>query len=282
MGSGSGPAAGSNLSGDHPKEMRMSIQKIQQKMERLKLNHTLPLISELFEEATKQKSSALDFFENLLTLEVEAREESRIAASLKVSGLPKGMHLDNFDYLFQPSVDKAKIDHLATCEFIRRHENVLFFGPPGVGKTHLAAALGVKAIELGFSVSYYTVEELLLQLKRRADIPVAKQRGRAYVKSALVVVDELGYQVLDRNETHLFFQFISARYMRVSTIITSNRSVKQWVHIFAADEMATTAILDRLFHRAHIFNIDGQSYRLKDFNEMIQGTKKEKKLRNGA
>jgi DNA replication protein DnaC len=257
----------------------MSIQQIQLKMERLKLNHTLPMISELFEEATKQKSSALDFFENLLTLEVEAREESRIAASLKVSSLPKGMHLDNFDFLFQPSVDKTKIDHLATCEFVRRHENLLFFGPPGVGKTHLAAALGVKAIELGFSVSYYTVEELLLQLKKRADIPVAKQRGRAYVKSALVVVDELGYQVLDRNETHLFFQFISTRYMRASTVITSNRSVKQWVHIFAADEMATTAILDRLFHRAHIFNIDGQSYRLKDFNEMIEGSKKEKKTR---
>ena len=90
-----------------------------------------------------------------------------------------------------------------------------------------------------------------------------------------MVVDELGYQVLDRNETHLFFQFISARYMRASTIITSNRSVKQWVHICAADEMATTAILDRLFHRAHIFNIDGQSYRLKDFTEMIQEQQKE-------
>ncbi len=119
-------------------------------------------------------------------------------------------------------------------------------------------------------MSYYTVEELLLQLKRRSDIPVAKQRGRAYVKSALVVVDELGYQVLDRNETHLFFQFISARYMRASTMITSNRSVKDWVHIFAADEMATTAILDRLFHKAHIFNIDGRSYRLKNYNKFMK------------
>jgi len=111
----------------------MSIQQIQQKMEKLKLNHTLPLISELLSEATKQKSNTLEFFEKLLTLEVEAREESRIAASLKVSALPKGMHLDNFDFLFQPSVDKSKIQNLSTCEFIRSHENVLFFGPPGVG-----------------------------------------------------------------------------------------------------------------------------------------------------
>ncbi len=92
----------------------MSIQQIQQKMEKLKLNHTLPLISELVSEATKQKSSTLEFFEKLLTLEVEAREESRIAASLKVSALPKGMHLDNFDFLFQPSVDKSKIQNLST------------------------------------------------------------------------------------------------------------------------------------------------------------------------
>jgi DNA replication protein DnaC len=104
---------------------------------------------------------------------------------------------------------------------------------------------------------------------------VVKQRGRAYVKNALVVVDELDYQVLDRIQTHLFFQFICARYMRTSTIITSNRSVKEWVHIFAADEMATTAIPDRLFHKAHIFNIDGESYRLKDFNQKIVGNKKD-------
>jgi DNA replication protein DnaC len=122
-----------------------------------------------------------------------------------------------------------------------------------VGKTHLAVGLGVRAIELGWSVIYYTVEELLQQLKRRADVPVAKQRGRAYVKTALVVVDELGYKSLDRTETHLFFQFVSAQYIKGSTIITSKCSVNDWVQIFAEDEMATTAILDRLFHKSHIF-----------------------------
>jgi DNA replication protein DnaC len=238
-------------------------------METLKMQHTSGLIPELLAEATKQKSSAVDFFEKVLTLEVQAKEERRIAASLKVSGLPRGLHLDNFDFLFQPSIEKSRIDDLATSDYIRRHENVLFFGPPGVGKTHIAVALGVRAIELGYSVIYYTVEELLHQLKKRSDIPVSKQRGRAYVKNALVVVDELGYQALDRVETHLFFQFISARYMKGSTIITSNRSVREWVHIFSQDEMATTAILDRLFHKSHIFNIDGQSYRLKNFNAMF-------------
>jgi DNA replication protein DnaC len=253
----------------------MSIQQVQQKMEMLRLHHTLPMISELTEEALREKVSPMEFFERILTLEVQAREESRIANQLKVSGLPKGMHLDTFDFLFQPSVEKQKVEHLASCDFIRRFENVLLFGPPGVGKTHLAVSFGVRAIEMGYSVSYYTVEELLVHLKKHTHIPVVKQRGRAYVRNALVVVDELGYQVLDRSETHLFFQFICARYMRTSTIITSNRSVKEWVHIFAADEMATTAILDRLFHKAHIFNIDGESYRLKDFNQRVIGKKKD-------
>jgi DNA replication protein DnaC len=254
----------------------MSIEQVQQKMEMLRLNHTSGLLSELLNEATKSKVTALEFLEKVVSLEVQAREESRISTSLKVSGLPKGMHLDNFDYLFQPSVEKSKIEHLALCDFVRQRENVLLFGQPGVGKTHLAVALGVRAIELGYSVIYYTMEELLLQLKRRTDLPVAKQRGRAYVKNALVIIDELGYQVLDRFETHLFFQLVSARYLKGSTIITSNRSVKDWVNIFAADEMATTAILDRLFHKAHIFTIDGQSYRLKDFHQSL----KEKQIKD--
>lgn len=248
----------------------MSLESIQEKMGQLKMVHTAHLLSEMIEDATKEKKSHLDFFDKILTAEIHSREESRIATSLKVSALPKGMHLDNFDFLFQPSIDKGKMEALSTCEFIRQRENVLFFGPPGVGKTHLAVGLGVKAIHLGYSVIYYTAEELLFQLKKRFDIPVYKQRGRAYVKNALVILDELGYQALDRHETHLFFQFISARYMKGSTVITSNRSVKEWVDIFAGDQMATTAILDRLFHKATIFNVDGNSYRLKDFNRMIK------------
>ena len=165
----------------------MSYESIQTLMNYLKLGYTSSRILEMIEDATKRKSSYLDFFENVLNTEYQAREESRIATSLKISGLPRGMHLENFDFLFQPSVDKAKIDMLTTCEFIDKHENVLIFGPPGVGKSHLAVALGVKAVQFAYSVIYYSLEELIMQLKKRCDIPVFKQRGRAYVKNSLVV-----------------------------------------------------------------------------------------------
>jgi DNA replication protein DnaC len=252
----------------------MSLEAIQQQMTYLKFQYTPDRLGELVDTATKAGQSPLEFFEHLLTMEIEYREARRIATSLKVSGLPKGMQLDNFDYLFQPAVSRDRIETLALGAFIRQHENVLFFGPPGVGKTHLAVGLGVRAIELGYSVIYYTVEELLQQLKKRVEIPVTKQKRQAYVKNALVILDELGYQVLDRQETHLFFQLISARYLKGSLLLTSNRSVKDWAAIFAGDTLATTAILDRLFHKAHLFNIDGQSYRLRNFEHRLQDQEK--------
>jgi len=242
----------------------MDLDTIRHKMDYLKLQYVQEQIQDVLDTSLREEETHLEFVSRLLETEISFREERRMETSLKLSGLPKGMRTDNFDYLFQPAVDKSRIDFLSSGEFIRKKENVLFFGPPGVGKTHLAAALGIRAIEMGYSTIYYTAEELLADMKKKADIPVSRHRRKAYAKNALVIIDELGYQTLDRQETHLFFQLISHRYQRHSTIITSNRSVREWVSVFDSDHVATGAILDRLMHNAHIFSIDGKSYRMKD------------------
>lgn len=247
----------------------MILEKLAKRMEGLRLTRTSGILGELAKASAAVQETPLEFLERVMEAEYTSREESRVATSLKLSGLPRGMRLEDFDYLFQPSIERSRIEYLGTGDFLTKNENVLFFGPPGVGKTHLSVGLGVRAVELGYSVSYYTAEELMAQLKRRFEVPVSKQRRQNYVKNSLVIVDELGYQQLDRQETHLFFQFVAARYLKGATIITSNRSVKDWVSVFAGDHAATTAILDRLLHKAQIFQIDGRSYRLRHYETLL-------------
>ncbi len=246
-----------------------SMEELREKMKALHLDEAAHQVDAIIDEGLAHQKSFLDIFSDILDYELKNRQLRRIQTALKLSGLPKGMVLDTFDFTFQPSVDKDRIHFLATGEFIKHRENVLFFGPPGVGKTHLAVALGVRAIELGYSVYYATADELVARLKR-FPTPVTSHKRQGYMKSALVIVDELGYQEFDRHESNLFFQFISARYLKGSIILTSNRSPKDWVSIFARDELVVAAMLDRLFHKAHLFHIDGQSYRLKDYQAFLE------------
>ncbi len=151
----------------------MNLEALARRMESLNLTQTSAIVGELARASSTEKETSLEFLERLLEAEFIAKEERRIATSLKLSGLPKMMRLEDYDYLFQPAVERDRIEYLGTGDFLEKKENVLFFGPPGVGKTHLAAGLGVRAVELGHSVSYYTAEELMLHLKRRSDTPVS-------------------------------------------------------------------------------------------------------------
>src|SRR5690606_11076041 len=184
--------------------------------------------------------------------------------------VPPGKTTERSYRTIQPSLDRSTPDTRAPRSFIRQNENGLFMGPPGVGKSHLAGALGVKAIKNGFSVQHYVLDDLMHVLKGDAAVPPQRLKARRYLNSALLVIDEVGFRPLDRAKANLFFRLVSARYEKGSIVLTSNKHVRDWPEIFAGDEILTTAILDRLLHHVHIIHIDGRSYRLRELDGLLQ------------
>ncbi len=214
--------------------------------------------------AQKEAWAYSDLLDRLFEEELANRESRRVRNALKLSGIPALKTLDSFDFAFQPSLDQARIAELASLGFLENKENVLLLGPPGVGKTHLAIALAVKACQCGFSVYFTTLHDLVKNLAAAETSGKLKQKLRTYThKSALLVVDEVGYLPLSRRESKHLFQLVSARYEKSSLILTSNKSFTEWSEMMG-DEVIAAAILDRLLHHSHVISIRGQSYRLRD------------------
>jgi len=237
---------------------------------RLGLVHASDHLAEALGLATKEELAPHRFLDGLLESELAHREERRLKTSLKLSGLPTGQTLGNFDFAFQPSVERSRIETLGTCAFIREKESLLIQGPPGVGKTHLGIALGVRAVENGFSVLFMRLEDLLAALKRDAEIAPSRLRRKKYMNVALLIIDEVGFEPMSRQEASWFFRLVSYRYGRGSILITTNKGIRDWPEVLAGDEVLATAILDRLLHRSHVLNISGRSYRLRDLEQAIQ------------
>ena len=248
------------------KKPRLEIDRTCETLNRLGLDFAAEALTDLVTQAVKEETAPLRFLDKVLDVEVAHREERRVRTSLRISSLPTGLTLDGFDFGFQPGIDKKRIETLATGNYIREKETVLFQGPPGVGKTHLAVALGIKAIQSGFSVGYYRLDDLLHVMKKDREVPPRRIKGKKYLKNSLLIIDEVGFEQLDRLEASLFFRLISWRYEKGSTILTTNKAIKDWPEIMAGDEVMATALLDRLLHHCHVFNIKGRSYRMRSMD----------------
>lgn len=246
-----------------------SLDPVIAKLTALGLDYPATVLPELLEAAARDDLAPVAFLDRVLTAQLERKDERRIATMLKLSGLPPGKTLEDFDWGFQPKADRRQIEALATCQYLRDKTNVLFLGPPGVGKSHCAVGLGVKAIKNGFSVAHFVLDDLLHVLKADAAVPPARLRARRYFNCGLLIIDEIGFRPLDRIEANLFFRLVSARYERGSILLTSNKHVRDWPEIFAGDEILTTAILDRLLHHVAVVHIDGQSYRLRQLGALL-------------
>lgn len=238
------------------------LERLHDALETLGLREADLLLESHLQRAAQGDRPYADFLLEVLEAEVRSRNETRLKNAVKRARLPFARTLEAFDFSFQPSIDEREIRELRTLRFIHEAGNVLFLGPPGVGKTHLAVALTLEAIGAGFSAQFITVQDLVSDLGRAARENRLERRLRAFITPKILVVDEIGYLPLDEVGATLFFQLVTARYERGSTILTSNKSFGDWGSTFG-DTVLATAVLDRLLHHATVVNIKGESYRLK-------------------
>ncbi len=207
--------------------------------------------------------TTLDALYELSQLELNFKKEQAVTGCVKVAHFPFLKEIKDFDFDFQPSIDKTKIMDLMTLRFIENNENIIFCGSPGVGKTNLSVSIGIAAAKERYSVYFITFQDLITHLKRASIENRLESRIKWFCRYKLLIIDELGYQRMDTDSANLFFNLISKRYEKSSTIISTNSPFSKWADIFQ-EPVLTNALLDRLLHHCSVININGPSYRLKN------------------
>lgn len=240
-----------------------AIEQIQEQMRQLKLVRTAEQLPLLLQDASKGEVAYSEFLAELFGRELAAKQERHTAMKTTMARFPFQKSLESFDFKFQPSIEPKVVRELATGRFLADADNVLLLGPPGVGKTHLAVALGLRACALGYRTAFVTAAGLIASLTRAHNENRLEEKLKLLVQPKLLIIDEIGYLPLERLGANLFFQLVSRRYERGSILITSNQSLAGWGQVFG-DQVIATAILDRLLHHSTIINIKGESYRLKE------------------
>ena len=230
---------------------------------KLGLPHLTETLTDYAQRADAAKLGYLDFLDLVLEEELAVREERRLRHALRISKMPHHKTLEEYDFAYQPEHDPRKIRDLATLAFAEAKANVALLGPPGVGKTHIAVALAVTACRAGYTVYFTTLDDMVRQLKAADAIGRLASKLRTYLRPHVLVLDEVGYQPLGREEANLVFQMISKRYEKGAIVLTSNKAFSEWGSVFG-DEVLATAILDRLLHHCDVIAINGPSYRLKN------------------
>lgn len=228
---------------------------------RLNLTFCRDHIEEIISETTNSKMNPREVLQYVFNCEISRREENRIRIGTMAAHFPRKCTLDQFDFTVQPCIDPIIIRELKTLSWVDNGDNILFLGPPGVGKTHLAIGFGLLAVEQGYSVLFKTAETLIKELTDAYDAGKLELKMQKLAKVKVLIIDELGYCPFSANGSHLLFQLINRRYDSKSTIITSNRPVSDW-GLVLGDSTAATAILDRLLHHCSVITINGDSYRL--------------------
>jgi DNA replication protein DnaC len=235
---------------------------LESQMQSLKLKGMLAHYQEVTEKASQNTLSYTEYLSLLFEEELKRKTEGTVKTKINKARFPFIKTLEEFDFSFQPSIREKEIIALGSLDFVEKKENIVFLGPPGVGKTHLSVALGIKACMAKYRVAFITAQKLLEELLLSAKDGSLLDKLLGYSRLNLLIIDELGYMPVSKEQANLLFRLVSMRYEKGSIILTSNYNFNEWGEIFS-DQVVAAAIIDRLVHHARIFYINGTSYRLK-------------------